>query len=422
MINYKRGLVHNSWEPPEIDMEQVMQECRYIKHDPWQNICVLFERDGYIEVVVYNEKVKGVFSRFIVAPDYYWTLEEEQLFDKLVQEENVAFSALQYMSIYEKYSKQYPDWKLRKYHNKPLRLIDHIHHCQQKYSVKEILYKAGLDEIAARINLIDGYNLIGSSPADIFSGLNTRLLRVVNIPEGIALIQTEEKRQKMRVLQNKYSWIFNNKMNAAMCLYLDKLISEGTDFRKIAKKLKQNYNKLSGFWIESQYFNFASFKSQEKQVLETLATYEGVYDLTKISTCNIRPLYRYLIKEKGEWDKKIKESNSRRNKSYEWEDEKFSVRFPRGIEEFVLEAIRQQNCLLEYVEDYVDNNTDILLLRKSDAIDTPFVTIEICEGEITQALVRGNKLPDENIQDWIKMYAKRVGVNVGEECFSEENV
>ena len=46
--------------------------------------------------------------------------------------------------IFNYYSEKYPDWKLKRYYTKPMRLLDHIYHCMRKGSAKEMLYKAGL--------------------------------------------------------------------------------------------------------------------------------------------------------------------------------------------------------------------------------------------------------------------------------------
>lgn len=420
MINFRRGNVTNTWEPPKINADKIIHECRYIKHEPQQDICVLLEKDEYIEAVICNEERGGVLHRFIVASDYYWTNEAEDVFDGLVQEENVAFSGFHFNSIYEKYSAQYPDWKLQKYYNKPLRLIDHIYNCLHKNSVKEILYKAGLDEIAAKINLIDEYNLIGSTPADILSGLNARLLKAINIPEGLSLIQEEWKRQKMYILQSRYSWMFEDKLNAALCKFLDKLICEEDDYEKIAKEFKANYKRLTEFWIDSQYSNYLSLLEQKKRVQKEVERYIDKKLLKELDDLQVRQIYGYMVAGQAEWDKKVEESNLNRNIGYEWRDEKFSVFFPKSIKEFVIEAIKQNNCLLEYVEEYVENTTDILFLRKVGEENKPFVTIEIYDGEIIQAYAKCNTLPDKDVQDWIHMYAKKIGVCVSEDCFCEQ--
>ncbi|MBO5372301.1 MAG: PcfJ domain-containing protein [Lachnospiraceae bacterium] len=419
MIHFMRTVKQNTWEPESMDMSRIEHECHYIRHAAYQDICILLERKKYIEVVIRKTSTEEVFYRFIVAPDYYWSDEEEELFCKLVQNENMAYSGYHLLTIYERFAEQYPQWHLKKYTNKPLRLMDHIHHCQQRGTVKEILYKSGLDEIAAKIEKIDEYNMIGNSPAEIFSGLNMRLLRAVNIPEGIELLEENWKRDILLKLQNTYAWMFENTFNAFLCKYLNELIEEEYALNEIAEKFRIHYKKMSDFWIDAQYQNYKIFIHQKECVRNTLKEFITEKELNSKDDLFVRQIYNYLIKNKASWDKKIEDSNKKRNPRYEWKDYQYSVHFPKNTKEFILEAIIQKNCLMEYLESFTDNITDILFLRQVGNEKDSFVTMEIYQGKIVQAYAKCNKIPNEKVQDWIKRYAEYVGVEVSERCFDE---
>ncbi len=173
--------------------KRIEHECRYIKHAPQQDVCVLLEGKDNIEVIILNDMDDNRFHRFLIAEGVRWNYAEESLFDELVQNEHVAWSPFHLTSIYEKFSSQHPEWHLRQYMNKPLRVMDHIYHCMHRNSVKEILYKAGLDEIAACIGLVDAYSFFGSSPTEILGGLSIRLLKSLNLPEGMELLKEQWK-------------------------------------------------------------------------------------------------------------------------------------------------------------------------------------------------------------------------------------
>lgn len=407
------------WEPKPLDLSKIRHECRYINHNQGQDICVLIENKKYLEVVIFNEENIDCLYRFIVAPDYLWMDTEEEKFSVLVQNEGVAYSGFHYNSVYEKYSQMYPEWQLRKYMNKPLRLIDHIYSCMHRQPIKEILYKAGLDEIAANIEVIEEYNLIGSSPSDILSELNMRLLKAVNISEGIPLLKEAWKRERLYELQSNYAWMFEKKLNPAMCKYLNSLIENEKTIEIIAKKFGKHYKRLADFWIDSQYSAYVSYLHQEKCVREELKEYITDKDIKNGGEEYVHQLYRYLIGNKEFWNKKFEEANKQRNMEYEYRDNCYVARFPRSIMELILEAKEQRNCLIEYIDYYVENLTDILFLRRCDDEDVSFITLEIYQGEIVQAYMKENELPEKEIQEWIEMYANRIGLSVGNECFDE---
>ncbi len=408
----------NCWEPKPLNMEKIKHDAGYITHTPQQDVCVLTDYGNYIEVVIYNEQIQSSLHRFIFAPDYHWSIEEEEIFAGLVLHEVMAYSAFYGNTIFEKFASQYPQWHLKQYSGKPLRMMDHIHQCQHPGTVKETLYKAGLDEIAVQIDKIEEYNMIGVSPSDIFSGLNMRLLKAINIPEGIPLIDCEWKRQKMLLLQNKYAWLFQDKWNAALCQYLLRLLQEGADCGSIAKRLRRHYEKLRDFWARSQWSSYIEFLHQKECVEEKLAEFLKKNE-DDIDDLYIRRLYRYLIVEKEEWDEKIRKSNQKRNPDYEYEDDTFVLFYPRTIEDFVIEARKQRNCLMEYLDAYMENVTDLLLLRQKTNPTEPYVTVEIFEGNIRQAYTRFNRTPEKATKLWLQDYAVRVGIGIHSECFEQ---
>ena len=93
------------------------------------------EKNNQVE---YNE-------RFIFLNGYAWTPEMEKLFEeRCVNNPRCGYNFSKLDDIYKLYSKEYPDWKLKRYYTKAFRLLDHIYHCMRKYSAKEMLYKAGI--------------------------------------------------------------------------------------------------------------------------------------------------------------------------------------------------------------------------------------------------------------------------------------
>ena len=116
---------------------------------------------------------------------------------------------------------RYPDWKLNRYYTKPFRLLEHIYHCMRKGSTKEMLYKAGLDELAANVEELDEFDLLASKPSDIYEGVSIRTLRALNCREGSVLLSSVYNRKFLKELQMKFPEIFKEKLNNAQCSYLN---------------------------------------------------------------------------------------------------------------------------------------------------------------------------------------------------------
>lgn len=421
MLRWIDTLQENTWTPEPLDMEMVKHSCMCIQHEPQQNICVVYDKERYLEVVIENDDVVGERNHFIIASDYFWTNEEADAFEQLVRTENMAFGESQIRSICEKYATQHPEWQLKYYERKPLRILDHIHQCQMKNSPKEILYKAGLDEIAARLDEVDEYNLIGGTPSSMLDGISLRTLKAINLPEGISLIADKERRSMLIALQSKASWLFDMKMEFAQCMYLEKLFKEEKDIAIIIKMMKSQYVKFADFWTSAQAKNYSYFLEQKECVEEYCGKTLEVKDFSDFYAYqkHVRQVYKYLIQDREKWNKAIEESNANRNSKLEVSLDEYTVRFPRSIEEFFAESENQKNCLLEYLEWYVYNATDILFLRKSSCVETTFITMEVYDGEIVQAYGRYNKAPEPEVQKWITKYAELVGLKVSDDCYKE---
>lgn len=65
------------------------------------------------------------------------------------------------------------------------------------------------------------------------------------------------------------------------------------------------------------------------------------------------------------------------------------------------------NCLLTFVDFYINNETTILFMRKEDDYNTPFITIEIFENELMQAYRRFNQDCSKEEAEWIRNYCDR---------------
>lgn len=416
MFRFTSRTVHNAWEPEPINMGEIMLKSKNILHAPEQDICIILDRDKYIELVLMNDYVKSFFYRFIIASDYSWSYEEEYRFGELVRCEKPAFDYVDLYYLYEKYSSKHTDWQLQYSKKEPLMLLDHIYSCLHRNSVKETLYKAGLNEIAINIDDVEEYNLIGSSPSDILSGLTVRTLRAINSIDGIELLKESWKRDVLYLLQQRYSWIFRRNLTPMLCRFLDFLIMHEEDIEDIAHKFNYHYKTVEHMRSDEVYSEFEFMLSKGEQIKKIF----GKNIFKERTMIYIREIYFYMIENRAEWNEKIMSSNKKRNMDYEYEDDEFTAFYPTNIKEYVMEAENQSNCLLGYLDNFVRNKTDIMLLRRSNEKNQSLVTMEIEDNRIVQARARFNETPSEEIQQWIDNYARKVGLVLDRKLFVHE--
>ena len=161
-----------------------------------------------------------------------------------------------------------------------MRVLEHIYHCMRKGSAKEMLYKAGLDEFAANIDMMDEINLMSRKPSDIYGGISMRTLRALNCREGSALLATEYNSKFIKELQSKYPVIYDNKLNNAQCKYLNYLIEGDLTVGEVGRLFEARKSELAYMWAPAQYDIFIWREEQSKATvseMEDIAVIDPIY-------------------------------------------------------------------------------------------------------------------------------------------------
>ena len=95
---------------------------------------------------------------------------------------------------------------------------------------------------------------------------------------------------------------------------------------------------------------------------------------------------------------------------YNMQDDKYLIRALESIDEFKSEGVNNHNCVGTYADRAMKGNAKIFVLRKVDAPEISFVTIELAldEKSVKQCYGRGNSLPDEEVKTWVDHWLKTV--------------
>ena len=426
MLEIKIG--ENSWNPPELSEEEVMRLIakKYpITEDNHEKLLFLRVRP-YIDALYVDYKYRGDESvgrieRFVFHDDYVWTAEQEQLFMELcLDNAKCTYTYGFFDEIFDYYSELHHEWNLRRYYTDSIRVLDHIYHCMRKNSVKELLYKCGLDMLAKHSSEIDDLNLLASSPSEVYDNVPMKMLRALNCEAGSIMLCHDEYRTLFKTLGKSFGEIYSQPMNDAQCEYIRHLHERDLTPKEIGRIYLSRRSELSYLWHPRQFRDFLC-KMKGSEALADMAKIDPIYgkclkpDTNDDEVCEIR---FYLFEAREVYDRRVRVSNRKRD--YDWQERNngYVVRYPQTINDFCREAAYMSNCLLGYVDAFINNATTIMFMRKTDDFNTPFITLEIYQGELMQAYHRFNMDCTPEEAHWIIDYCKRHDISCGKFAFN----
>lgn len=423
----------NEWEPPKLTDEDLTFACVDGLPDntePDAEYLIITQVDPYIDSIYVRFKgtdnIDTMFKkRFVFRDGYRWDYEDEKFFAKNILDNSRLDYTKVMEEIFDYYSREYPDWKLNRYYTKRTRMLDHIYHCMRRGSAKEMLYKAGLDELAANIEDLDEVNLMASKPSDIYSGVSMRTLRSLNCRAGSLLLATGEKREFIKEIQKKFPDTFKEAFNDAQCSYLNYLIDGDLTVGEAGRLFNARRKYLLSIWAPAQYRMFLWKEKLNEEATKDAKEIMKIDPIYKdyVSKLNLEDpveiheklqiLRDYLLVRREQLDKRIRRSNRKRNDDWQENNRGYVVRFPQTINDYCREAIYMCNCLMTYFEAFAENDTTILLMRRPEDINAPFITIEIFENKLMQAYHRFNEDCTPVEASWILAYCDRHGIEHG---------
>jgi hypothetical protein len=419
----------NKWSPPDIDVayiDSVLKESEKTDYDSYEWIHFICTEPyiDFLQVSVRNDTEDWCeLHRFTIHEDYGWDHDEEEEFERIFLKSDypVFYEPSRLDHIYEYYSKEYPGWHLKRYHTHPERLLDHIHHCMKKNTIKELLYKTGLDELAFRAPKADEVNLLATSPAEIYE-VPYRVVKSANCEQGAIMLSDDYNRRRLRELNNRYSAMFKDPLNDAQCMYLTRLMHGDLELPEIYRLFSASRPRLGKIWNYVHYTEFLygeDARAELRRLRKGLAGVDPVYarNMDRLDQGMIRRLAYFLLDKREDFDRDIRRANRKRDYDWQERDGLYAVRYPQTINDFCREAIYMNNCLLSYLEAYVENETTILFMREEDNINTPFIAIEIHKNRLTQAYHRFNVDCTPEEAKWIRAYCHRHSIDCQKYAF-----
>lgn len=290
----------------------------------------------------------------------------------------------------------------------PGKAIEHIYYASHRSGPKEILYKAGLDNIAYDLEIMEHYNFIGRTPSEIV-GHNAplRLLRILN-QDGFRRYYTSEEMLKkaIDVYSHFAGAIGDGYPNIYQWYYLEGLLGHGlTGVKDIDRDLYQGLatvvkemcssQEFEGYFSIIETFRKLGLKEELKRFLSKPDHYK-MHVGGRVSDPLTVEMFDLRAKSEAAF--------------YGYTDDVYFIRYPKTPMEMVLEACALRNCLGDYVYDQAEGETTILFIRKCSSPDASFVAMEVNEGEIVQVRAFCNAEPDPEVMEFVEGFAKAKGL------------
>lgn len=162
---------------------------------------------------------------------------------------------------------------------------------------------------------------------------------------------------------------------------------------------------------------YSDYISQIKELGYNMNDEYNLYppDLAKAHDRVSKEFREYLDKKSAEENKRkdaVYKKRLEKLSKWEWSDGTYLIRPLEGIADFKAEGRNNKNCVAGYFQKCADGKTNVFVIRRCDAPDTSYVTLELSnDKEIRQCEQTGNTVPPEEVinfaHEWLKTVVKK---------------
>lgn len=401
---------YNSF-PPLDEMDFIGMYSEYSLHS--SEICLfIFVRESnsygpFVDLYIWDAANIDGYERFIVCDGRQLSeLKEEKLIG-YIRNSDIYIDAKEFHEANIKIAEVFPRWHYKDYRKKYLSLaLQHMYYASHSCGPKEILFKAeGLEFIAANIDKLPSYNILGTTPSSIIDkDIPLKLLRILDREALFDMLCEQSNRELCKAAYREYSGFIGKALpSVGQWNYILELYKNGGVFGGYQFK-QEIYDRASNFIYRDEIEAYEKFFSIRKEL--NIPGKLVIPDLEEIWSAldHMEDLVRY--KSESRIDNKIAMRKAAEYR-YEYSNNEYEIVMPSCAFDICMESIYQRNCVEEYIADHADGETTILFLRKTKAPYVPFVTIEVgLDDDIQQVYGKCNSLPQKAVYQFIVEYCK----------------
>lgn len=377
---------HSNYSKPySISMYEYERRIYNYKSDLWSSYYLETKHFAYAQSKEYWKKSKYEYNDELTGALYTTNL------NRILKNTN-----LQYSGLYEYTKGMGVNSNIRKY----------IDMYKNYGSVIEKITKGGFSQLAHKFYSLKNSSIINIEPK------SNKLHEILGI--------TKEELRQLRKIKIQYSEFEG---------YI-KLKRKGDNISvkdiQLFRKINSGINIYSIYQMVSKHISVKSFveyikKQGYKEAVNDYCDYIRdcktlnydlrdtavlkPYDLIKVHE---RTNVLVQVKSNKAENEKIKKLYKENNETYTFEDDNYVITLPPDVESLIVEGKKLSHCVGNYAKIMADGNCIILLVRKKDEPDTPFVTAEIRDNKKMQIRGYRNCTPDDTVMKFWGKYEKKV--------------
>ena len=92
----------------------------------------------------------------------------------------------------------------------------------------------------------------------------------------------------------------------------------------------------------------------------------------------------------------------------DFERDGMKIVYPASLDDIVAEGQALHHCVGSYVDKVAAKKTIILFLRRSEAVDKPFYTVEVLHGKVSQVRGAGNQVATPEVNAFMNRWERQV--------------
>lgn len=362
------------------------------------NLCSVyireFEDSWFVDVYYFRCHDDNGFDRkyFVIAPGYQMSEENEDTLFDLNEDIFVMYNNRTCEDFYAAINRVAPELHVLPYADISKALL-HVYFASRRSGMRELLYKAGLNYIAAHLSEIDGFNIVPANIGQAFD-VPVKMMRKLNHKDGIKALSSDGNRCMAKRVYRNFHSILNayDRLNLYQIMYFDSCmygLIPAID-KRIVRVLGAPLNKYEGWDSE-----------REEYIDGEALCNDLISGLDKLR--RIFPWYRSLAKHAPDrfWaimevilnmlpymnkvDQRMLELSEGWKGMYLYRDSKYAIVIPESMSDIMLESARQRNCLYMMYKDILNGITAIMFVRRQDSLGKSLITVAIEGGRIAQA-------------------------------------
>lgn len=362
------------------------------------------DKEKYIAVFRINYSFNDIAKRYIIHPGHRLSEADEELLLNDLDSDVVCDN---YDDLLADVRKAFPEWGLDNVDYGSVKdLLEHCYYASFP-GPKGILAKNQLLVIGRNINHIPSYNLMGKSPEEILGrNLSKHMLRVLNDKNMVSCLYNDQSIKRFIKIYNQFSGIIQDKISPCQYLYLDHISDAQNQIEEFKEGLYRYLGDYGNEDLMQKYDRFYCVRSKVKMKSFISTPMPGKLDEV-IERLQIIQNYQKNIELV---DGIIKKHNNERNWVY-GDDVYIVLKVTGGVQEIIDEAVTQSNDGLIYaIDDYVNGNTTILLLRQLSQINIPYVSCIVRDDYIESVYDKYARLPCVRVLKFLERYSRAMGI------------